>query len=82
MSSKTKSSKSKSSSESKPGPRSRNQIIKESFGNRPNFQYSYGLKMGELKSELFNCLASCNPKIAGTAEPDDIEEGNRILDAF
>lgn len=33
-------------------------IIKEGWGDRPNFQYSYGLKMG----------------------PDDIEEGNAILE--
>ncbi|KAK7061840.1 hypothetical protein R3P38DRAFT_2831854 [Favolaschia claudopus] len=38
------SNKSSSSSNSKEGPRSRNQIIK-SYGGRPNFQYSFGLKM-------------------------------------
>ncbi|KAK7001005.1 hypothetical protein R3P38DRAFT_3051724 [Favolaschia claudopus] len=49
--------KSASSSNSKEGPQTRSQIIK-GFGGRPNFQYSYGLKM----------------------EPDEIEEGNAILD--
>ncbi|KAG7096001.1 hypothetical protein E1B28_006683 [Marasmius oreades] len=41
-------------------PRTRYQIIKDGWGNRPNFQYSYGLKM----------------------TPEDIEEGNLILDEF
>ncbi|KAJ7368434.1 hypothetical protein B0H14DRAFT_3421404 [Mycena olivaceomarginata] len=48
-----------STSGSKTGPMTRSQIIK-SYGGRPNFQYSFGLKM----------------------DPDSIEEGNAILDAF
>ncbi|THU97515.1 hypothetical protein K435DRAFT_778016 [Dendrothele bispora CBS 962.96] len=44
----------------KSGPKSRYQIIKDGWGSRTNFQYSYGLKM----------------------TPEDIEEGNRILEAF
>ncbi|KAF8195749.1 hypothetical protein K438DRAFT_2017018 [Mycena galopus ATCC 62051] len=44
---------------SKTGPMTRSQIIK-SYGGRPNFQASFGLKM----------------------DPDSIEEGNAILDAF
>ncbi|KAK1218607.1 hypothetical protein PQX77_018707 [Marasmius sp. AFHP31] len=39
---------------------SRNQIIEDGWGNRVNFQASYGLKM----------------------TPEDIEEGNLILEAF
>ncbi|KAF2146075.1 uncharacterized protein K452DRAFT_315333 [Aplosporella prunicola CBS 121167] len=39
---------------------SKYQIVKEGWGNRPNFQASYGLKM----------------------TPEDIEEGNRILETF
>ncbi|KAK7052989.1 hypothetical protein VNI00_004310 [Paramarasmius palmivorus] len=41
-------------------PLSRNQIIKQGWGDRVNFQLSYGLKM----------------------TPDDIDEGNRILDVL
>ncbi|KAJ3772632.1 hypothetical protein EV361DRAFT_951277 [Lentinula raphanica] len=40
--------------------RSKNQVIKEGWGSRPNFQHSHGLKM----------------------TPEDIEEGNLILDAY
>ncbi|KAF5372581.1 hypothetical protein D9758_005149 [Tetrapyrgos nigripes] len=48
------------SSKQRSGPRTRYQIIKDSWGNRLNFQLSYGLKM----------------------TPEDIEEGNAILDAL
>ncbi|PGH10792.1 hypothetical protein AJ79_05265 [Helicocarpus griseus UAMH5409] len=36
------------------------QFVKQGWGSRPNFQYSFGLKM----------------------DPDGIEEGNAIIEAF
>lgn len=42
------------------GKLTRSAFVKKYYGSRPNFQYSYGLKM----------------------TPDDIEEGNTILDAL
>ncbi|KAJ3753970.1 hypothetical protein F5878DRAFT_247761 [Lentinula raphanica] len=53
--------------------RSKNQVIKEGWGSRPNFQHSHGLKMSEHVP-----TASLVPVVA----PEDIEEGNLILDAY
>ncbi|KAJ3827040.1 hypothetical protein F5880DRAFT_1609669 [Lentinula raphanica] len=54
--------------------RSKNQVIKEGWGSRPNFQHSHGLKMSEHVP-----TASLVPVVG---PPEDIEEGNLILDAY
>ena len=60
-------------------PRTRYQIIKENWGSRPKFQNSYGLKMSESLSRI--CVVN-RPisRVFFFPAPDDIEEGNLILD--
>ena len=59
-------------------PPTRYSIVKDNWGSFPNFLLSYGLKL--YSKPLFTPYIFIRISYAVDLDPDDVDEGNRILD--
>lgn len=67
-------------------PVTKYRIVKDGWGDRKNFQHSYGLGSTSVRPCLLRCvldsLRRCIRLTVLTVDPDSMEEGNAILEAM